>query len=89
MASQQQSPLFRLLRELRHEIYGYYLFEKDGYLYDYDLGELWADGRNPHIDLMYTCKAIANEFKGLPFRTNKLTFTTGYYERNQGEFDHI
>jgi len=75
MIDQRKSPLFRLPRELRDEIYAYYSHEDDGLLYDFPSRRLrFVNGRG--LELSYTCKAIAGEMRGLPLRFNTITFTS-------------
>jgi len=75
MIEQRTSPLFRIPRELRDEIYAYYSHEDDGLLYDFPSRRLrFVNGRG--LELSYTCKAIAEEMRGLPLRLNTITFTS-------------
>ncbi|KAJ0314299.1 hypothetical protein Brms1b_006965 [Colletotrichum noveboracense] len=78
------SHLFRLPRELREIIYGYYITVDGGYLCDTDAfvaGRLKRiDGQPIDIALIYTCKTIAEEMDrgGLAMRLNAISFTTLY-----------
>ncbi|KAF5523208.1 hypothetical protein CGCA056_v005615 [Colletotrichum aenigma] len=78
------SHLFRLPRELREIIYGYYITVDGGYLCDTDAfvtGRLKGiDGQPINIALIYTCKTIAEEMDrgGLAMRLNAISFTTLY-----------
>ncbi|CAI6338881.1 unnamed protein product [Periconia digitata] len=75
------SPLFRLPRELRDEIYAYHVYEHDGYFHSFASGKLSCSDQRPiDLDLMFTCKAIAQEMRGVALLTNKVTFTTGRSE---------
>ena len=66
-----------LPRELRNTIYHHYVFEPDGYHFDYDSGKLRASG-NRLIDLalMYTCSLVATEMHHLALRSNAIHFYT-------------
>jgi hypothetical protein len=91
---QQQSLLFRLPREIRNQIYKQYVCEEDGYYYDFTCARLrrkasLVSTSDEHkaicLDLAYTCKIAADEMKGVPLRTNKITFTTaGHREGDMG-----
>ncbi|KAF2256055.1 hypothetical protein BU26DRAFT_512953 [Trematosphaeria pertusa] len=77
---QHQSSFFRLPRELRYLCYSHYLFEENGYHHVWDgcAGKLRCCNNSiVALDLMYTCKAAANEMHGLPFQANTITFTAG------------
>ena len=72
-AGQQQSPLLRLPRELRDEIYDYYAYDEEGLAYDYPSRTLnYASGAE--LSLPLTCKMVANEMKGTHLRVNTITF---------------
>jgi hypothetical protein len=76
---QQRLPFFTLSRELRDIIYEYYFYRDDGYVYDFDSKRLKgssAEGHVIHMDLVYTCKAAAEETRGLALRLNTITFRT-------------
>ncbi|KAL8852642.1 MAG: hypothetical protein Q9221_002522 [Calogaya cf. arnoldii] len=66
-----------LPRELRDIIYRLYVFEPEGYPYDYESRKLRAHG-NRHIDLalMRTCSVVAAEMHHLPLGINVLHFYT-------------
>ncbi|KAF1840739.1 uncharacterized protein K460DRAFT_359315 [Cucurbitaria berberidis CBS 394.84] len=86
-AAQLQSPLFRLPRELRDEIYAHYTFEENGYFHQIDTGKLYLADRQPiDLRLMYTCRAVAAEMKGAALRTNTVTFQTGDIEDELGYY---
>ncbi len=84
-------PFLQLPREVRDPIYHYYVYEPDGYHFDYQSGKLRASGNRPvDLALMYTCKAIAAEMQHLALRSNVLHFSTigSEAERLQaGRFD--
>lgn len=72
------SPLFCIPRELRDEIYTYYLYEEDGYFHDFATGRLRRSHQRPiDLSLSFTCRTIAQEMKGLALRINQVTITTG------------
>ncbi|PSN63009.1 hypothetical protein BS50DRAFT_576838 [Corynespora cassiicola Philippines] len=72
----QQSPFFqRLPREIRDMIYLEYFFEQDGYICQPSSGKLTnSDGSPIQFDFMYTCRATAEEMKGLALQANIVTF---------------
>ncbi|KAI4695632.1 hypothetical protein J4E81_005958 [Alternaria sp. BMP 2799] len=80
-SGQTQSPLFRLSREIRDIIYGYYaLGEGDnGYHYDSETGKMLEQSpssepkRVVRLGLMITCRIAAEELKNCAFR--KLQFS--------------
>lgn len=77
MADHGGSQLLQLPRELRDEIYRYYLKEDDGYAYVPHTGRLrCADGRHIDLSLVYTCKMIAAEMRTLPLKVNTVNFHT-------------
>ncbi|KAF2871209.1 hypothetical protein BDV95DRAFT_595083 [Massariosphaeria phaeospora] len=72
-----QSPLLQLPREIRDEIYAYYVYTEDGYHHSPITGKLHtADNQPIDLSLMYTCRLIASEFSGVALRHNRITFTT-------------
>ena len=72
---QQHSLIFRVPREIRDEIYFYYFWEKDGYLYDQSCRSLRkANRESVDLALGYTCKTIAQEVRGLALELNTITF---------------
>lgn len=76
-----QSGFLNLLRELRDTIYHHYVFEADGYHFDYESGKLRAPANRPiDLALTYTCTFIAAEMHHLALRTNVLNFSTVYSE---------
>ncbi|KAI4623519.1 hypothetical protein J4E80_003329 [Alternaria sp. BMP 0032] len=77
MNEQNESLLFRLPRELRDEVYHYYVLEEDGYHHDATSDKLrQASGRPINLSLQYTCKKTATEMKGLALQVNRVTFRT-------------
>ena len=81
MYSQEQSPLFRLPRELRDEIYAYVAYEVDGYRHIFQTacpGRLrLANGGDIDISLAAACKKVALEIRGISLRTNTIHFFPG------------
>ena len=74
---QLQSPLFRLPRELRDQIYGHYLLCDTGLEYNFDKNKLTrADGEHIDLSLTYVCRQAAAELHGLALRLNTVTFRT-------------
>ncbi|KAK1974470.1 hypothetical protein LZ30DRAFT_607915 [Colletotrichum cereale] len=71
---------FGLPRELRDMVYQNYVTVKGGYVCDTDgflRGVLkQADGRPVDMALIFTCKRVAEEMRGLALRTNPITFST-------------
>ena len=88
---QLQSPLFRIPRELRDQIYGHYLICETGLEYDFSKNKLTRmDGEDIDLSLTYTCREAAAELHGLALRLNKITFRTacpGSSRFNRGKFD--
>ena len=88
---QLQSPLFRLPRELRDQIYGHYLYCESGLEYDFDKNKLtWANGEHIDLSLTYACRQAAAELHGLTLRLNTVTFRStspGASRYNIGMFD--
>ncbi|KAI4669563.1 uncharacterized protein J4E79_001608 [Alternaria viburni] len=77
MNEQNESLLFRLPRELRDEVYHYYVLEEDGYHHDATSDKLrQASGRPINLSLQYTCKKTATEMEGLALQVNRVTFRT-------------
>ncbi|CAE7033034.1 hypothetical protein PTTW11_05125 [Pyrenophora teres f. teres] len=76
---QHQSPLFRLPRELRDEIYGYYLHEDGGYITSQSAQRIQRlqrqDGRSIELGLSYACKRVATEIEGLALKKNAIRFS--------------
>jgi len=84
----------RLPRELRDEIYEYYVLQPWPYHYDHDSGKLTtADKQRIDLQLSYVCKQIASEFWGVALRINGIAFTTAPLEHgissNSSRFDTI
>ena len=66
-----------LPRELRDTIYGLYIFEPDGYHYDYKSNKLRTSSNRPiRLDFMYTCSTIATEMHNLALGSNVINFST-------------
>ncbi|KAL8840901.1 MAG: hypothetical protein Q9170_001165 [Blastenia crenularia] len=77
MSSPSPSGFFSLPRELRDTIYHYYVFEPEGYHFEYESGKLRASGNRPiDLALMYTCSSIATEMHHLALGSNVLHFFT-------------
>jgi hypothetical protein len=69
--------LLRLPRELRDQIYHYYLFSENGYAYNFEANKLVESNGMPiDLSLVFTCRQIAYEMDGLALRTHKITFST-------------
>ena len=76
---QLQSPLFRLPRELRDQIYGHYLVCETGLEYDFWKNKLTrTNGKHIDLSLIYTCREAAAELQGLALRLNKVVFRTAW-----------
>ncbi|KAL1863875.1 hypothetical protein Daus18300_008024 [Diaporthe australafricana] len=72
--------LLALPRELRDKIYEHYLQVDGGYVYNFESGKLACAapaGARKSIDLqlMLSCKQIAQEMQGLALKTNIITFS--------------
>ena len=86
--------LSRLPRELRDIIYDYCTSENGGYCFD-PMGRKLRTLSGDKIDLSltYTCKSIAAEMRGVPFRNNTIHFTTSpspdRYTQNYRHFGHL
>ncbi|RSL47054.1 hypothetical protein CEP54_013593 [Fusarium duplospermum] len=66
--------------ELRYEIYKHYFTLDDGYVFQPGPGKLTTvDGRPIDLELVYTCRLIAQEAKDLPLRFNTISFSTVYH----------
>jgi hypothetical protein len=77
MNQQHDSFLFRIPRELRDEIYHYYVNEDDGYHENSASGKLrLANGGSIDLSMQYTCKRVAAEVDGLALEVNTITFHT-------------
>jgi hypothetical protein len=87
----QQSPFLSLLpQELRNQVYREYSWHDTGYVYDFDTGKLRVsqrgrvssdtegedEARYIDLSLMYTCRQVADEMRGLPLRVNTIHFST-------------
>ncbi|KAI4908394.1 hypothetical protein J4E90_009019 [Alternaria incomplexa] len=72
---QRQSRLLGLPRELRDEIYTYYLQEPGGYVHSPSTNKLRCyDGQIIDFSLVWTCKMVASEMRDLPLRVNEVVF---------------
>jgi len=74
---QLQSPLYRLPRELRHEVYEYYADGRRSYKYNKETNQLRyqdAAARAENLGLVATCKIAAEEMKQVAFQ--KAHFST-------------
>ena len=70
--------------ELRYIIYQYYVLEDDGYHVHYESGKIRAsNNRLINLSLMYTCRSVATEMRGVALGTNTLTFSTGYSDNER------
>ncbi|KAI4612419.1 hypothetical protein J4E80_007152 [Alternaria sp. BMP 0032] len=77
MLDQLQSPLFRLPRELRDNIYEHYAHDENGVFYDYASDKLRYETQEKHQEmttLTRCCKQAAEEMKDAAMRANTLTF---------------
>jgi hypothetical protein len=77
MSNQQQSPLFRLPRELRDNIYEHYAHDGEGVIYDYASDKLRYANKSKHEErnaLTRCCKQAAEEMHGAVMRANRITF---------------
>ena len=74
-------------------IYQYYLFEKDGYHYNFETGKLRKSNHEPiSLGLMYTCTTVTAEMHSLAFKLNTIIFSTVYSETERikaGRFDQL
>ncbi|KAF2108609.1 hypothetical protein BDV96DRAFT_586947 [Lophiotrema nucula] len=89
--AQLQSPLFRLPRELREQIYEAVFYYEDGLHYDYTSGKMLVQSTNREIKpislaLSYTCKRLAEETKDVVLAANAVTFTTGLSKNSHEDF---
>lgn len=86
------SPLFALPRELRDKIYGFYTFRENGYTYNPDTRQFRStELRDNHhqFALNYTCRAIAEELRGVALELNTLTFKPHLCEDNLDDVEDI
>jgi hypothetical protein len=77
MSNQQQSPLFRLPRELRDNIYEHYAHDDEGVFYDYASDTLRHADKSNHEErnaLTRCCKQAAEEMRGVAMQANTITF---------------
>ncbi|KAF2735547.1 hypothetical protein EJ04DRAFT_192589 [Polyplosphaeria fusca] len=78
------SPLFLLPRELRDEIYHWYVFEPEGYFHDFESNKLRCPhGRPIDLSLQYICRIAAGEVRGLALKNNRVTFKTALSEKER------
>jgi hypothetical protein len=88
-SSQSAAPRLTFLglpRELRDLIYGHYLRTESGYRYNFDRNALTQyDGTPINLEIMYVCRQIAAETRGLALGGNTITFTTVSQENIRGE----
>ena len=75
-----------LPRELRDTIYYYYVFEANGYHFEYESGKLRANDRPIDLALMYTCTSIAAEMHYLPLNYNVIHFSTVKTEASKAAY---
>ncbi|KAI1282630.1 hypothetical protein F5Y07DRAFT_350463 [Xylaria sp. FL0933] len=72
-------PLLDLPRKLRDAIYQQYVIVEGGYIYEFETGKLRAANDPEYfidLALMYTCKQVAREMKGMALGANTITFRT-------------
>ncbi|TID07256.1 hypothetical protein CH35J_001192 [Colletotrichum higginsianum] len=71
---------FKFPRELRDAIYRQYVTFEGGYVLNPETNRMRGAVNDLPVDLalMYTCKRVAEEMKGLPLKANTLTFSTFY-----------
>lgn len=82
MPSDTRLSFLDLPRELRDIIYHHYVFELDGYHFDYETGKLRASNkRRIDLALEYTCRIVAKEMHHLALESNILHFSTVDIER--------
>jgi hypothetical protein len=77
MSNQQQSPLFRLPREVRDNIYEHYAHDDEGVFYDYASDTLRYADKSKHEErnaLTRCCKQAAEEMRGVAMQANTITF---------------
>ncbi|KAI4937347.1 uncharacterized protein J4E92_002077 [Alternaria infectoria] len=82
--TKSQPALLRLPRELRDNIYEYYVSADGGYIYDPDKDCLkQADGSPISLSLARVNHQLRSELAGLPFQLNGITFTSAFSEANR------
>lgn len=69
----------KLPREPRDTVYEHYFYQADGYEYHQESGKMGTKNRSSGSDrhllaLMYTCRALYYETKGVSLRINTLVF---------------
>ncbi|KAB5580332.1 hypothetical protein GE09DRAFT_1255099 [Coniochaeta sp. 2T2.1] len=63
----------------------YLLDAEDGYVYDFAARKLRTASMQPiRLDLMYTCRIVAREMRGMALRLHTVTFSTVYSEDVRG-----
>lgn len=79
-----QLSFLSLPRELRDSIYNYYVFEPDGYYYDFTSNKLRASKNRPiALTFMYTCKQVGDEMRHLALGANMIDFSTTQTQTNR------
>ncbi|GJC99917.1 C6 transcription factor [Colletotrichum higginsianum] len=87
-------PFLKFPNEIRYHIYKDYLLLDKGYELNPHTNKLRiSKGRPIQFDLMYTCKLVAMEMRGLPLTLNTITFSTFHPQSNieraiVGRFGH-
>lgn len=92
MSGQLQSPLFRLSRGLRDDIYENYEHDENGLFYDYASDKLRYETQDKHRDrnsLTCCCKQAAEEMKGAAMRANTLTFLPARSHKDGVGFNNL
>jgi hypothetical protein len=75
------SPFLQLPRELRDEIYNYYIRANDNFTYDFATNKLkQADGLSIPLALALACRQIHEEVQGLALGLNTIAFMTSFDE---------
>ncbi|KAK0747065.1 hypothetical protein B0T18DRAFT_489457 [Schizothecium vesticola] len=80
----QQPPDLHLLaipRKLRDMIYRQFLLidAEDGYIFHFETGKLRTATKKPiDLNLIYTCRQVTDEMRGLAFKTHTISFKTLY-----------
>ena len=87
---QRESRLLSLPRELRDEIYTYYLQEPGGYVHSPSTNKLrCSNGQVIDFSLMWICKMVACEMRDLPLRVNEVVFRPFRYIKSPQEGSDI
>ena len=74
-----------LPRELRDTIYHHYVFEIDGYRFDYESGKM----RTVDLYLSYTCSLVARETHHLALRSNVIHFFPSETRQKEAALFHL